>query len=404
MSESHHELAAGVHRTDLLMADGRTIRYYDTSDITRAAIDHRSPQLRPPIATLRLDPLTNEWTTVAAHRQSRVFLPPKELCPLCPTQPGLESEIAASSYTVVVFDNRSPSFADPGEGFALPTWAGLKTKVGEAAGKCEVICFTDHHETSFHQLSEEQIRVVLEALRDRTRELSQEKHIAHIASFENRGEEVGVTLSHPHGQIYAYPFLPPRTATMLKAAKKFYKETGKIALEEIIKREVKDKVRIVTENDHWIAYVPFAARYPFEIHVAPKRSVADLAELSDEQADAYPSIAKEVLQRLDGLFGIDMAYIAAWHQAPVRKGRDVMRLHWQIISVRRAPGKLKYLAGSESAFGAFIMDLAPEQSAQQLRDVRLPKSGKAGKMGKSGKTEKAAGIGRFSRAGRSGRS
>jgi UDPglucose--hexose-1-phosphate uridylyltransferase len=373
MSDHKHELAAGVFRTDLPMADGRTIRYYDQGHTTREAVDTREKEERPGLGELRLDPLTNEWTAIAAHRQARVFLPPKELCPLCATKPGLISEIPDKAYQVVVFDNKSPSFADPGESFSLPKWNGLKTKNGQSAGKCEVICFTDNHETSFHQLDEDQIRIVMEAWRDRTRELSKEKHIAHIAPFENRGEEVGVTLSHPHGQIYAYPFLPPRTEKMYRAAKKFTKETGKILLEEIIKREVRDDLRIVAQNEHWIAYVPFAARYPFEIHVAPKKSVADLAALSDAQADSYPAIAKEVLQRLDGVFGIEMAYIAAWHQAPVRKGRDVMRLHWQITSVRRAPGKLKYLAGSESAFGAFIMDLKPEQSAQQLRDVRLPK-------------------------------
>jgi len=375
MSEDPRPLSAGVIRSDLQMADGRTIRYYDQGHVTRDAIDNRAPESRPPIAELRLDQLTNEWVTIAAHRQGRIFLPPKELCPLCPTKPGqtgLESEVADWSYQVVVFDNRSPSFSDPDDDFALPKWNGLKTKLGKAAGKCEVICFTDRHETSFHQLPEEQIRVVLEAWRDRTRELSQEKHIAHIAPFENRGEEVGVTLSHPHGQIYAYPFLPPRTEKMYRAAKKFTAKTGKILLDEIVKREIKDRIRIVAQNDHWIAFVPYAARFPFEIHVAPKKSVTDLAELSEMQADAYPAIAKEVLQRLDGVFGIQMAYIAAWHQAPVRKGRDLMRLHWQITSVRRAPGKLKYLAGSESAFGAFIMDMKPEQSAQQLRDVRLP--------------------------------
>jgi len=117
--------------------------------------------------------------------------------------------------------------------------------------------------------------------------------------------------------------------------------------------------------------VPYAARYPFEIHVAPLNPVADLAGLTDQDRDAFAPIALEVMKRLDGVFGIDMAYIAAWHQAPVRVGRDVLRLHWQITSVRRAPGKLKYLAGSESAMGAFIMDMRPEQSAAQLREVVL---------------------------------
>ena len=124
-------------------------------------------------------------------------------------------------------------------------------------------------------------------------------------------------------------------------------------------------------NQHWIAFVPYASRYPFEIHVAPLAPVADLAGLSEAARDAFPAIALEVMNRLDGVFGIEMAYIAAWHQAPVRVGRDLLRLHWQITSVRRAPGKLKYLAGSESAMGAFIMDMRPEQSAAQLRDVQL---------------------------------
>ncbi len=364
-------LGNGVHRTDLPMNDGRTIRYYDQGLVVREALDQRPTEDLAALGEMRLDLLNNEWVAVAAHRQNRVFLPPKELCPLCPTKPGLDSEIADSNFQVVVFDNRSPSFAEPGPDHTMPKYLGRKTPVVQAAGKCEVIVFSDKHEGSFHELPLEQIRTIMEAWRDRVRELSTKRYIAHIMPFENRGEEIGVTLNHPHGQIYAYPFVPPRTEKMARAAKKFNKESGKVLLNEIIKRELKDQVRIVAQNDHWVAYVPFAARYPFEIHVAPKRTVADLAQLSDAQADAFPAIAKEVLARLDGVFGIPMAYIAAWHQAPVRKARDVMRLHWQITSVRRAPGKLKYLAGSESAAGAFIMDLKPEQSAQQLRDVRL---------------------------------
>jgi UDPglucose--hexose-1-phosphate uridylyltransferase len=138
-----------------------------------------------------------------------------------------------------------------------------------------------------------------------------------------------------------------------------------------VAREIRDGVRVIAKNDHWIAYTPYASRYPFEIHVTPLAPVADLAQLSDTASDAFPAIAIEVMKRLDGVFGIDMAYIAAWHQAPVRDGRDLLRLHWQITSVRRAPGKLKYLAGSESAMGTFIMDMKPEQSAGQLKDVKI---------------------------------
>jgi UDPglucose--hexose-1-phosphate uridylyltransferase len=364
-------LDAGVTRSALPMADGRTILYYDSSPKTRFAKDLRPVEEQPDIGELRLDPILNEWVVMAAHRQGRVFLPPKELCPLCPSHADLLSEIPDSSYEVVVFDNRSPSLRAPGGDWALPDIVGTDTDPGTAAGKCEVICFTDNHGGSFGQLSERQVRTLMEAWKDRVRELSTHSYIRHIAPFENRGEEVGVTLFHPHGQIYAYSYLPPRVEKMLEIAVVHKEATGRVLFDDVIAREIRDGDRIISQNKHWVAFVPYAARYPFEIHVAPLVPVPDLASLSTEQADAFPSISIEVMRRLDGVFGIEMAYIATWHQAPVREGRDLLRLHWQITSVRRAPGKLKYLAGSESAMGAFIMDLKPEQSAGQLRDVVL---------------------------------
>jgi UDPglucose--hexose-1-phosphate uridylyltransferase len=363
---------SGVIRTDLEMADGRTIRYYDSKPTKREAVDQRPKEAQPGIGELRFDPLVNEWVAISAHRQNRIFLPPKELCPLCPTKSSeLLTEIPDSDFEVVVFDNKSPSLRPPLGDNALPDYAGPETDTGKAIGKCEVIVFNSDHGGSFAQLSPTQVRTLLEAWRDRTAELSKEPFIRHIAPFENRGEEIGVTLHHPHGQIYAYSYLPPRVEKMLAAAKRYKEEFGKVLFDEVLKREIADQNRIVTQNEHWIAFVPFAARYPYEIHVAPIKPVADLTELSKEQSDAYPAIALEVMKRLDGVYGIEMAYIAAWHQAPVREGRDLLRLHWQITSVRRAPGKLKYLAGSESAMGAFIMDVTPEQSAAQLREVVL---------------------------------
>ena len=368
---STKKLSAGVTRTNLEMSDGRTIRYYDSQNQARSAQDQRPQEEQPGIGELRLDPLLNEWVVMAAHRQGRVFLPPKELCPLCPTSGELLTEIPDSEYEVVVFDNRSPSLRKPDGDWAAPDMVGPETDAGTAAGKCEVICFTDNHGGSFGELTPQRVRVLLEAWIDRVAELSNEPYIHHIAPFENRGEEVGVTLFHPHGQIYAYSYLPARVQKMLAVAQKYKEETNGILFDDILARELKDQVRIVAKNDHWVAYVPYAARYPFEIHVAPLSPVPDLAALTPEQADAFPAISLEVMRRLDGVFGIAMAYIATWHQAPVREGRDLLRLHWQITSVRRAPGKLKYLAGSESAMGAFIMDLKPEQSAGQLRDVSL---------------------------------
>jgi UDPglucose--hexose-1-phosphate uridylyltransferase len=365
------ELSAGVVRTSRTMNDGRTIRYYDTAGQSRNISDQRPSEEQPEIGELRLDPLVNEWVAMAAHRQGRIFLPPKELCPLCPTSGDLLTEIPENDFEVVVFDNRSPSLRPPTGDFALPDLVGADTDEGVAAGKCEVICFTADHGGAFKSLSPQRVRTLLEAWRDRTRELSQEPFIEHIAPFENRGEEIGVTLAHPHGQIYAYSYLPPRVTKMLEVAKAHHQKTGRVLFDDVVARELRDGDRIIARNEHWVAFTPYASRYPFEIHLAPLQPVADLSELQPAACDSFPSIAIEIMQRLDGVFGIDMAYIAAWHQAPVREGRDLLRLHWQITSVRRAPSKLKYLAGSESAMGAFIMDMKPEQSAQQLKDVKL---------------------------------
>lgn len=352
-----------VKRTELQMFDGRQIFYYDREPVERKAIDARPFEPRPLPGDMRQDLLTGEWIAMASHRQGRVFLPPKEFCPLCPTKTDFGTEIADSTFEVVVFENRSPSFSAPSD--------QLPPETIQASGRCEVVVFSDHHEGSFGSLDLAQMRTVLAAWIDRTREISKLPYVEQVFVFENRGEEVGVTLNHPHGQIYSYPFITPRTTKMLAVAEAHFDKTGVPLITSVIEREIKDQIRIVAENEHWISYMPFAARYPYEIHTAPKKFVPDLAALSDEVADAFPAIAKEVLLRLDGVFGIPMAYIAAWHQAPVRTGRDVLGLHWQITSIRRAPGKLKYLAGSESAMGAFIMDVKPEQSAQQLRDVQL---------------------------------
>jgi UDPglucose--hexose-1-phosphate uridylyltransferase len=281
------------------------------------------------------------------------------------------TEIPDSTYSVVVFDNKNPSFNRPKGDFTLPELHGPATPNAQGIGKCEVVVFSDEHEGSFGSLTLDRMALVMSAWRDRTREISTLPDIVQVFPFENRGVEVGVTIHHPHGQIYAYSFLTPRTEKMLRVATQYQQETGHVLLDDIVARELKDRVRIISENEHWVAYVPFAARYPFEIHVAPKVRVPDLAALTDAQALAFPQVAKEVLARLDGLFNIQMPYMASWHQAPTKIGRDVLGLHWQITSIRRAPDKLKYLAGSESGMGAFIMDMAPEQSAQQLQAVKL---------------------------------
>ncbi|MBB2910909.1 UDPglucose--hexose-1-phosphate uridylyltransferase [Streptosporangium becharense] len=356
-----------MKRTVTHLADGRELFYFDRrDDADRGAIDERDLPPRPPASELRYDPLTEEWIAVAGHRQGRTFLPPASECPLCPSRPGRLTEIPSPDYDVVVFENRFPSFStQPG---AYEQVGGL-SEVRAGAGRCEVVCFTSDHDSSFSRLSPEQVELVMEAWIDRTAELSAVPGVEQVFCFENRGAEIGITLAHPHGQIYAYPYVTPRTRTTLEAARRHRERTGGNLFADVLAAEREAEVRVVASNEHWTAFVPAAARWPVEVHLYPHRRVPDLGGLEPAERAAFGPLYTDVLRRLDGLFDMPMPYIAAWHQAPVNVGRDLSYAHMELFSIRRAANKLKYLAGSESAMGAFVNDVLPEQTAHLLRSV-----------------------------------
>jgi UDPglucose--hexose-1-phosphate uridylyltransferase len=274
---------------------------------------------------------------------------------------------AAPSYDVVVFENRFPSFSDRFSGEPVSQDGDL-VPVRPGAGRCEVVCFTADHSSWFGALSEQRVRTVVDVWADRTAVLSERAEVEQVFCFENRGEEIGVTLHHPHGQIYAYPFVTPRTRRMLASARRHATEhTGRNLFADLLAAEKATGMRVVDHNEHWTAYVPAAARWPYEIHIFPHRQVPDLPALTEAERDLFGPLYLDVLRRLDGLFGVPMPYVAAWHQAPVRFDRHLGYLHLQLFSTRRAPGKLKYVAGSESAMGVFINDVRPEDAAHLLR-------------------------------------
>jgi UDPglucose--hexose-1-phosphate uridylyltransferase len=352
-----------VKRTAITLADGRQLVYFDEhDDAVRETVDRRDLPPPPPASTMRLDPILREWVAVAAHRQTRTFLPPTNECPLCPSTAEHLSEIPASDYDVVTFENRFPSFSErigPPAGDVLPGLVPSRP----GAGRCEVVAFTADHNASFATLTEARVRTVIDVWADRTAEMSMMDDVELVFPFENRGEEIGVTLHHPHGQIYGYPFIPPRTRQMLHTPGLFAR---------VLAAERAAGVRIVASNEHWTAFVPAAARWPFEIHLYPHRQVPDIPALDSAERAAFGPVYLEVLRRLDGMFGVKMPYISAWYQAPVRAPeRELGYLHLELFSTRRAPGKLKYRAGSESAMGVFINDIPPERAAEMLREVTL---------------------------------
>jgi UDPglucose--hexose-1-phosphate uridylyltransferase len=189
-----------------------------------------------------------------------------------------------------------------------------------------------------------------------------------VYCFENRGEEIGVTLSHPHGQIYAFPFVTPRTERMVEQARGY---NGDNLFDDLVATELRAGVRIVTRNEHWIAFVPEAARWPYEVRIFPAARVPDLPSVGEAAREAFGPLYLDVLRRFDALFDRPAPYIAAWHQVPVadQAARGVFAAHLQVLSIRRAPGKLKYLAGTESGMGVWINDIVPEEAAERLREA-----------------------------------
>lgn len=355
----------GNQRFDATLFDGRDLFYFNDADSDLSAVrksDSRPADSRPQTANLRFDPLTGEFITVASHRQTRAFLPPAHMCPLCPTTETNLSELP-DIFDVAVFENKGPAFG-PETGVIEQVDDDAFGFSTNAYGRCEVVVFSPEHEGSLGSMPVSRIRTVISAWQNRTKELYETEGIVQVFPFENRGQEIGVTLHHPHGQIYAYPFVTPKTQRLVASVERF----GANFFADLLNFELAGP-RVVLESEHFVAYVPFAARWPVEIHALPKRHVQDFSQLTDAEADDLAVFYKRLLQGVDKLYDTPTPYIAAWHQAPKVEVRDQIRLMLQITSPRRAADKLKYLAGSEAAMGAWVGDITPEAAAERLREV-----------------------------------
>jgi UDPglucose--hexose-1-phosphate uridylyltransferase len=359
-----------VHKTTIRLSDGRELDYYDVAaGQDRDAADRRGLPPAHSTSQLRYEPFLDEWVIYASHRQDRSYLPSAADCPLCPSRDGHLTEIPAPDYEVVVFENRFPALsASPGAGAGSAGPGGILPE-RPAAGRCEVVCYTADHDASFADLSPGRAELVLAALIDRTAELSALPGVDQVFCFENRGREIGVTQPHPHGQIYAYPFVTPRTVRALASARAYYRRTGRNLYDDMLAAERADGARVLVETEHWTAFVPHAARWPYEIHLYPNRRVPDLASLEPAERRELADVELDIFGRFARLFTEPAPYIAGWHQAPVRDGRELFALHLELFTSRRTSDKLKYLAGSESAMDAFASDVVPEAAAARLREV-----------------------------------
>lgn len=320
----------------------------------------------------RRDPTTGEWRMFASHRQDRTFLPPEDHCPLCPTRPGgPPTEIALPAFDVAVFDNRFPSLvADP----PVPdvTTSPL-FQVAPSQGANEVVVYSDDHHLEVSEMDLAKTTRIVEVWTERYVTLGRRGDVGYVLIFENRGEAMGVTLHHPHGQIYAYPEVPPRPQLELATASTYLAEHRACVFCDIVAREQADATRVVARNRSFVAFVPFAARYPYEVHITARRHAPSLADLSDDERRALAELVRIVRRAYDRLFGFRLPYVMAMHQSPTDDGAwdPVSHLHLEFMPPHRTATKLKYLAGSELGAGAFINDTRPEVTAASLRDAVL---------------------------------
>lgn len=352
-----------MQKTSFTRADGRYVCFY-SFDAPPPRILAIEEQRRPDDRIeLRHDTLRGEWVAVSTARQQRTFLPPAEYCPLCPTasESSFATEIPAAAYEIAVFENRFPSLRPDAPD--VTDDAPLERRM-PARGFSEVVLYTSAHEATLASLPPLHVRRLVDVWSDRYADLSARDGVQCVFIFENRGKEIGVTLTHPHGQIYAFPYVPPRIEHERDVA------GGRCLLCRIVASEAAGP-RVVATAPGFVAYVPFAARLPYEVHVATTEHRASLLELSPPEREGLAAIFRDVQGTYDALWDRPMPYTMSMHQAPVAYAAAPSdHLHIEFAPPYRTRDKLKYLAGVETGAGTFINDTAPEEKAQELREAR----------------------------------
>jgi UDPglucose--hexose-1-phosphate uridylyltransferase len=292
----------------------------------------------------RFHELRGEEVLYSAVRQERALLPEAAECPLCPTRAGgPPTEVPAESFEIAVFDNRYPAFESP-------------------EGAAEVVVYTDEHEGSFATLALERAEALMWVWRDRYAELGAREGVEYVMPFENRGVEVGVTLHHPHGQVYAFPFLPPVPAAEREADRR----RGGCVICELAESERAAGDRIVHTTPSTVAYVPYAARWPYEVCVSLSEHRASLLDCGAAELRHLADALQAVTRGYDALFDRPLPYMLCVHQAPTDGDGDG-HLHAELYSPVRTRDKLKYLAGCEQGAGTMLVDALPERTAARLR-------------------------------------
>lgn len=306
------------------------------------------------------------YTMVAANRQGRPHLP-KGQCPFCPGSGKVPDQ-----YEVLVYDNDFPALTKSPE--APDPLSNSPYQVEPNYGKCEVILYSSQHDKSLYHLSLSHIEKLVGVWKDRFTSLAADAKVKYIYPFENKGEEIGATIHHPHGQLYAYPFLPQKIEVELQNCKSYYQEHGRSLLQDMNAAELESGERIIFENDSFISYIPHFTDYPFGVFIVSKLGTNHLGAISDSEQRDLASMLKHITGAFDQLFNKPFPYMMCVHQTPVNLKEyddtgDYYDLHIEFYPPLRSADKIKWMASSESGAGAAANTAFVEDSAKQLREA-----------------------------------
>jgi UDPglucose--hexose-1-phosphate uridylyltransferase len=281
----------------------------------------------------------------------------------CPFDPG--SGRVPDNYDVYLYPNDFPAFSSDTAPF--DPQPGLFAETGPR-GACDVVLYSPEHTLPPSKLTVERWRKIVDLWTQRTGHHADNPDVALVAVFENCGEAVGVTMPHPHGQIYAMPFISPIVEKEIASAREYAaKNEGACLFCRLLAHELKDALRVVAANDHFAAFVPYAARFPAEIAIYARRHVRTLLDITDDERSALADIISVIRRKYDNLYGSLLPLMMSVRQAPLKRLDDPYHLYVQFLPLQRSPNKLKYLATIETGYGTFLADTAPEEMAEKLR-------------------------------------
>ncbi|MBD3228264.1 MAG: galactose-1-phosphate uridylyltransferase [Candidatus Lokiarchaeota archaeon] len=320
---------------------------------------------------LRWNPILQEWTIMAGHRAKRPQVHKKSKreedreakCPFCPGSKDVKGD-----WEVLSLLNKYPSLQfDP----PTPDVKGTNLMpVRPAKGICEVIIYTKDHNKTLDKLSLDHIVKLVELWKDRYEAIGNKKDIKYVFIFENTGAEIGVSLDHPHGQLYSFTFIPPRIERELKSSKMHYEKNEECLFCGLIDFEMDEKKRIVYENDNFICFVPFFTQYSYGTHIYPKRHLQSLLDFNEDEIEDFARILKEILGKYHKKFPDQLDYIMIFHQKPTTEEKyGYFHFYVEFVIIQRGYGKKKYLGGVERGTGTIINASIPEEKAEELRKI-----------------------------------